>query len=92
MWIGREIEGNRFQVRGGPRREGLLAGHRHPPGCWAEAHRIPVEQPKPEDERGTYLHPETWGMPAERGLARRLAAGPDPIAPPTEPAPTGDLR
>ena len=29
--------------------------------AWAEAHRIPVEEDKPESERGHYLHPEAFG-------------------------------
>jgi hypothetical protein len=43
---------------------------------WAEANRIGVETPKPEEERGLYLHPEAWGMPAERGLASLLDPNP----------------
>ncbi len=35
---------------------------------FANAHPIPVEEDKPEGERGTYLHPEAWGQPKERGL------------------------
>ena len=29
--------------------------------AWANAHRIPVEEPKPDKERGTYLHPDVYG-------------------------------
>ena len=35
---------------------------------WANAHRIPVEQEKPEIERGSYLHPELYGAPEEKGV------------------------
>jgi hypothetical protein len=35
---------------------------------WANAHRIPVEEIKPERERGLYLHPELYGAPIERGV------------------------
>jgi len=35
---------------------------------WANAHRIPVEQGKPERERGFYLHPELYGAPQEKGM------------------------
>lgn len=35
---------------------------------WAEAHRIPVEEDKPEAERGFYLHPKENGQPEEKGL------------------------
>jgi hypothetical protein len=36
--------------------------------AWANAHRIPIEQEKPELERGTYLHPELFGAPEEKGV------------------------
>ena len=36
--------------------------------AWANAHRIPVEQEKPEVERGFYLHPELYGAPEEKGV------------------------
>lgn len=36
--------------------------------AWANAHRIPVEQEKPEVERGSYLHPELYGAPEEKGV------------------------
>lgn len=41
--------------------------------AWANAHRTPVEEDKPADEQGTYLHPEVWGQPEERGVEYRLA-------------------
>jgi hypothetical protein len=37
--------------------------------AWANAHRIPVEQVKPERERGFYLHPELFGAPEEKSIA-----------------------
>ena len=37
--------------------------------AWANAHRIPVEQLKPERERGLYLHPELFDAPAETSIA-----------------------
>jgi hypothetical protein len=36
--------------------------------AWANAHRIPVEQQKPQLERGFYLHPELYGAPEEKGV------------------------
>ncbi len=36
--------------------------------AWANAHRIPVEVSKPEQERGLYMHPELFGQPSERGI------------------------
>ncbi|OFV96997.1 MAG: hypothetical protein A3H94_06075 [Acidobacteria bacterium RIFCSPLOWO2_02_FULL_60_20] len=35
---------------------------------YAEAHRIKVEEDKPADERGYYLHPEDYGQPKEKGI------------------------
>ena len=36
---------------------------------WADAHRIPVEEDKPDAELGTYLHPELYDQPEEKGLS-----------------------
>jgi len=35
---------------------------------WANAHRIPVEELKSSKERGSYLHPELYGAPQEKGV------------------------
>ncbi len=42
--------------------------------AWAESNRIPVEEPKPDAEVGSYLHPELHGQPAERRVDRHLEA------------------
>jgi hypothetical protein len=72
LHIAQQIEGNRFQIAGGP--AGLevswqVTGIRHDP--WAEAHRVLVEEDKPAGERGTYLHPELYGQPEELGIEYR---------------------
>ena len=36
--------------------------------AWANAHRIPVEEQKPTEERGSYLRPELYGAPEEKGV------------------------
>ena len=36
--------------------------------AWANAHRIPLEEEKPASERGSYLHPEAFGQPAEKSV------------------------
>jgi hypothetical protein len=36
--------------------------------AWANAHRIPVEETKSDKERGSYLHPELYNAPAEKGV------------------------
>jgi trimeric autotransporter adhesin len=63
--------------------------------AWANAHRIPVEQLKPENERGSYLHPELFGAPEEKSIAwarhpetMKRARERQPLpAPPSLPAP-----
>ena len=42
--------------------------------AWAEANRIPVEEPKPDAEVGSYLHPELYGAPIELRVDRHLEA------------------
>jgi len=37
--------------------------------AWANAHRIPVEQPKATRDRGLYLHPELFGAPHNKSIA-----------------------
>ncbi len=69
VYVAREIEGNAFLIAGGT--PGLkvswqVTGIRH--DRWAEAHRIPVEEDKAEEDRGFYLHPEVWDAPPERGI------------------------
>ncbi len=36
--------------------------------AWAQAHRIQVEEPKPDQDRGRYLHPDLFGDGAARVL------------------------
>jgi len=36
--------------------------------AWANAHRIPIEELKSGKERGSYLHPELYGAPQEKGV------------------------
>ncbi len=38
--------------------------------AWAEANRIPVEQDKPEGQRGKYLYPEAYGSSARLRLSQ----------------------
>ncbi len=59
LYIAREVNGNRFKISGG-RASGKVSwqvtGVRH--DAWANAHRIPNEEDKPLEKRGTYLYPE----------------------------------
>jgi hypothetical protein len=43
-----------------------VTGIRH--DAWANAHRIPTEEEKPESEQGHYLHPELFGAGPEKAV------------------------
>jgi hypothetical protein len=43
-----------------------VTGIRH--DAYAEAHRIPVEENKPANERGYYLQPEVYGQPGSKAI------------------------
>jgi hypothetical protein len=79
--VEREIESNSFAIRtnlGGTKVSWQVTGVRRDP--WANANRIPVEEEKPEAERGLYLHPEVYGLDASMGvesLLRESAGGAD---------------
>jgi len=74
LYIAEKVQNNRFKIAGGE--PGLevswqVTGIRH--DAYAEANRISVEEEKPADERGTYLHPEAHGQPETSGLAHKEA-------------------
>ncbi len=63
VYIAEEIADNQFKIAGG--KAGLkvswqVTGIRQDP--FANANRVQVEVDKPEDEVGTYIHPEAWGV------------------------------
>jgi len=67
--VAEKVRGNAFRIAGGT--PGLevswqVTGIRQ--DAWANAHRIPVEEEKPADEQGFYLHPELFGELPERGV------------------------
>ncbi|MFL6357820.1 MAG: hypothetical protein ACJ72V_00575 [Nitrososphaeraceae archaeon] len=64
---------SRFKIAGGT--SGMevswqVTGIRRDP--WANANRIQVEEDKPAKERGSYLHPDLYGQPEERGISHLL--------------------
>jgi hypothetical protein len=64
VYVKQEIQGNRFKIAGGTlgmKVSWQVTGVRH--DRYAEANRIPVEEKKPEEDRGYYLHPELYGQP-----------------------------
>jgi hypothetical protein len=65
-----EIAGNRFTIKTDKPHVKVswqVTGIRHDP--YANAYRIPVEEPKPAGERGKYLHPELYDQPESMGIA-----------------------
>jgi hypothetical protein len=71
LYIAEEISGNQFKIAGGKagaRVSWQVTGVRH--DAWANAHRIPVEQMKTGRESGLYIHPELFGAPPEKSIAR----------------------
>jgi hypothetical protein len=73
LYIAREIKGNRFKIAGGRangRVSWMVTGIRQ--DAWANAHRIPTEEVKPAQERGKYLHPELYGVGADKNTDAML--------------------
>jgi len=69
VFISEEIAHNQFKIAGG--KPGMkvswqVTGTRH--DAFAEKHRIPVEETKPDRERGKYLHPEAFGVSETLGV------------------------
>jgi hypothetical protein len=70
VYIAEKVQNNAFKIAGG--KPGMeiswqVTGIRQDP--WANAHRIPVEQDKTGQERGSYLYPELHGAPPEKSVA-----------------------
>jgi hypothetical protein len=69
LYVAKEISGNRFKISGGKpggKVSWQVTGIRH--DAYADAHRIRVEEEKPPQEQGRYLHPELFGAPAEQAI------------------------
>ena len=69
LYIAQEITENHFMIAGGQsgmKVSWMVTGIRKDP--FAETHRSPVEEDKPEAERGYYLYPEAYGQPPEKGI------------------------
>ena len=67
--VAEKVKDNRFAIRTsvpGVEVSWQVTGIRK--DAFADKHRIPVEEMKPELERGTYLHPAAFNQPAERGV------------------------
>jgi len=69
LYIAQEVSDHRFRIAGG--QPGLkvswqVTGIRQ--DAYANKHRIPVEEKKPERERGYYLHPQLFDQPEEKSV------------------------
>jgi hypothetical protein len=75
LYVAEEIQGTNFKIAGGKpgmRVSWQVTGIRQ--DAFANANRIPVEEDKVGDERGTYLHPAVHGKPESAGVdVKRLA-------------------
>jgi hypothetical protein len=74
LYIADEVSNNQFKIGGGASGAKVswqVTGIRK--DVWAEAHRNPVEQEKPTEEKGLYLNPELYGVGEDRviGLERK---------------------
>lgn len=70
VYVSEEISGNAFGIAGGEpgmKISWQVTGIRHDP--YAEAHRIQVEEDKPDRERGKYLHPDLYGQPETESVS-----------------------
>lgn len=68
-----EIRNGRFVIAGGTAGQRVswqLTGVRSDP--WVKRHGAPVEELKPQRERGTYLHPHLYGQPEAKSASARL--------------------
>jgi hypothetical protein len=69
LYIAQEIQDNRFMIGGGEpgmKVSWTVTALRDDP--YIQQYPHPVEELKPEDERGTYLYPDLYGQPKEAGL------------------------
>jgi trimeric autotransporter adhesin len=74
LYIAEEISGNRFRIAGGKAGAKVswqITGVRQ--DAYANAHRIKVEEDKPIQERGRYLHPELFGATAKEAIGANAA-------------------
>jgi hypothetical protein len=68
-WVAAEIINNRFTIKTDKPNVKVswqVIGIRQ--DAWANAHRIPVEAAKPENEEGFYLHPELYSQSEQKGV------------------------
>jgi hypothetical protein len=72
--VASEIKDNKFEIKTDKphvKVSWMVTGIRQ--DAYANVHRITVEEDKPVEERGRYLHPELWGHPKEAGIVRWIS-------------------
>ena len=77
-YVAEEIAGNQFKIAGGipgKKVSWQVTGIRH--DAFANTNRIQVEELKSDGAAGTYLHPEAFGLPAEKGRSKSAAKDPE---------------
>jgi hypothetical protein len=75
--VARKIGHNQFVIRTSKPNVEVswqVTGIRH--DAYADAHRIQVEEEKPPQDQGRYLHPELFGAPAEQAVGYNAPAVP----------------
>jgi len=73
--VAKEISNHRFTIKTnkpGVKVSWQVTGIRQ--DAYANAHRIPVEEDKPPQERGRYLHPELFGAGPEQAIGAQLVS------------------
>jgi hypothetical protein len=74
--VSQKIIANRFQIRtSAPYVEVSWRVEAVRNDLWVRQYGAPVEVEKPEQERGTYQHPELYGQPPEKATYYRAASG-----------------
>jgi hypothetical protein len=69
LYVAEEISGNHFKIAGGKpgaKVSWQVTGVRQ--DAYAKAHRIKVEEDKPAQQRGRYLHPELFGATEKEAI------------------------
>jgi hypothetical protein len=69
LYVAEEISGNRFTIGGGKpgaKVSWQVKGVRQ--DAYAKAHRVNVEEDKPEQQRGHFLHPELFGASEKEAI------------------------
>lgn len=64
-----KIQNNRFKIAGGvPGKEVSWRVEAVRNDRWMQQYGFQTEQPKPDEHKGKYLHPELFGQPREKGI------------------------